>query len=109
MVQKGAGHIPGGGDEITKGEHRMIPKETKCKFCGRPVLFVPGPRGLLCVEASLTPYRFRRASESSDDMVTLYTNSGTPLPVIECEEDEMCGAAHKFHFCPNKKRERKTK
>lgn len=87
----------------------MIPKETKCKFCGRPVLFVPGPRGLLCVEASLTPYRFRRAAESSDDMVTLYTNSGTPLPVIECEEDEMCGAAHKFHFCPNKKRERKTK
>lgn len=49
------------------------------------------------------------AAESSDDMVTLYTNSGTPLPVIECEEDEMCGAAHKFHFCPNKKRERKTK
>ena len=42
-------------------------------------------------------------------MVTLYTKSGTPLPVIECEEDEMCGAAHKFHFCPNKKRERKTK
>ena len=40
----------------------MIPKETKCKYCGRPVLFVPGPRGLLCVEASLTPYRFRRAA-----------------------------------------------
>ena len=57
----------------------MIPKETKCKYCGRPVLFVPGPRGLLCVEASLTPYRFRRAAESSDGMVTLYTNSGTPL------------------------------
>ena len=41
----------------------MIPKETKCKYCGRPVLFVPGPRGLLCVEASLTPYRFRRAGK----------------------------------------------
>ena len=49
----------------------MIPKETKCKYCGRPVLFVPGPRGLLCVEASLTPYRFRRAAESSHDMVAL--------------------------------------
>ena len=70
-------------------------------------MFVPGPRGLLCVEASLTPYRFRRAAESSHDMVTLYTNSGTPLPVIECEEDEMCGAAHKFHFCPSKKRTRR--
>ena len=20
----------------------MIPKETKCKYCGRPVMFVPG-------------------------------------------------------------------
>ena len=87
----------------------MIPKETKCKYCARPVMFVPGPRGLLCVESALTPYRFRRAGESERDMTTLYTNNGMPLPVIECGEDEMCGAAHKFHFCPKKKRERKTK
>lgn len=85
----------------------MIPKETKCKYCGRPVMFVPGPRGTLCVEAALTPYRFRKAEEADRDMVTLYTNSGTPLPVVECEEDEMRGAAHKFHFCPGKKRLRR--
>lgn len=85
----------------------MIPKETKCKYCGRPVMFVPGPRGTLCVEAALTPYRFHKAEEADRDMVTLYTNSGTPLPVVECEEDEMRGAAHKFHFCPNKKRLRR--
>ena len=82
----------------------MIPKVIKCKYCKKPVMFVPGPRGLLCVEAELTPYRFRKAEEADRDMVTLYTNSGTPLPGIECEEDEMRGAAHKFHFCPNKKR-----
>ena len=82
----------------------MIPKEVKCRYCGRPVLFVPGPRGTLCGEAALTPYRFRRAEEADRDMVTLYTNSGRPLPVIDCVEDEMRGAAHKFHFCPNKKR-----
>lgn len=87
----------------------MIPKETKCRYCGARVLFVPGPRGLLCVESALTPYRFRKANESDHDMITLYTSNGTPLPVIECEEDDMRGAAHKFHFCPAKKRERRTK
>lgn len=87
----------------------MIPKVIKCRYCGRPVMFVPGPRGLLCVEGELTPYRFRKAEDSSRDMITLYTNNGTPLPVIECGEDEARGAAHKYHFCPNKQRERKEK
>ena len=87
----------------------MIPKVVKCRYCKKPVMFVPGPRGLLCVEAELTPYRFRNAEESSCDMVTLYTNNGTPLPVIECGEYEARGSAHKFHFCPKKKRERKEK
>lgn len=60
------------------------------------------------MEADLTPYRFRRADESDRDMITLYTGNGTPLPVIECGEDDMRGAAHKYHFCPAKKRERRT-
>ena len=80
-------------------------------------VFNPGqvmtPDGRTILLLSVLPRGERLArchvAESSDGMVTLYTNSGTPLPVIECEEDEMCGAAHKFHFCPNKKRERKTK
>ena len=86
----------------------MIPKETKCRYCGMPVMFVPGPRGLLCVEARLRPYRFNRAGEQSR-ITTYYTNTGTPLPVIEMSDEEEKeetprGYAHRFHFCPAKTR-----
>ena len=81
----------------TEAGHRVLGEDRDEKILGFAMLSG-------AVEAALTPYRFRKAEEADRDMVTLYTNSGTPLPVIECEEDEMRGAAHKFHFCPNKKR-----
>ena len=77
----------------------MIPKETKCKYCGKRIYFVPTERGLRPVEAGWTP--FRRGGTGQH----LYTNEGLKIPceiLPESRADEAEGYAHIFHFCPRK-------
>jgi len=82
----------------------MIPRETKCRYCGRSILFVVDTRTgrRIPIEARFTPFKRRTDGASAP---VLYTNEGVRIPCIvlsEEREQEADGCAQQFHFCPAK-------
>ena len=78
----------------------MIPRETKCKFCGKRIYFVATERGKIPVEAGWTPFRRRDGTGQA-----LYTNEGMKIPCEILPEEragEAEGFAHIYHFCAKK-------
>jgi len=69
-----------------------------CRWCGRPVLWVPRGNSRVPIENELTPYRFVK----NGGVNVLYTSEGAQ---IRCEilpdsrENEASGYAHRYHFC----------
>lgn len=73
-----------------------IPKEDRCRYCGRRILWIPGAGGRFPVEAELTPYRRARPGEA---YMAMFGNTGARYErVVECTDAEADGFAHKFHF-----------
>lgn len=81
----------------------MIPKEVRCKYCGRPILFVVSEGKRIPIESRFTP--FKKRTEDGSKAPALYTNEGMRIPCTvlpEERENEADGFAHRFHYCPAK-------
>lgn len=80
----------------------MIPRETKCKYCGARIYWIRTERGTIPIEAGWTPFKHRTDGAMAP---ALYTNEGVKIPCVilpESREKEADGFAHIFHFCPRK-------
>ena len=78
-----------------------IPKETKCKYCGERIIFVPGGRGQIPIDVEFAPYTRHPAEGGCDDV--LFTAEGGRLNcrILNPERDnEIEGYAHRIHACP---------
>lgn len=72
------------------------PKEAKCRYCGKRILWLNGPAGRFPVEAGLTPWR--KAADGEPHQ-TMFTNMGGILRgCAETDDLHAEGYAHKFHF-----------
>lgn len=81
----------------------MVPRETKCKYCGARILFVRDVRNgrILPVESGFVPFKWRR--DGNAGAPGLFTGEGVFLPVDELPEEreaEAEGYAHRGHVCP---------
>ena len=86
----------------------MIPKETRCKYCGERIMFVPVSRGQIPIDAEFTPYTRHPTEGACDDL--LFTSEGGRLNcrILPAErDDEIEGYAHRIHACsaPRTRRE----
>ena len=88
----------------------MIPKETRCKYCGARILWVTTPEGRrIPIESRFTPFR-RRFGETTAPV--LWTNEGVKIPgdpLPDERENEAEGYAHLGHVCPAGSRPGKRK
>ena len=87
----------------------MIPKDTRCRYCGKRILFVTDGEKRIPCDAGFTPYRKR---ERDDRAPILYTAQGgkiygDPLPAEK--ESEADGWAHIGHVCPAGSRYRRPR
>lgn len=87
----------------------LIPRDTKCRYCGKRIFFVEdGGRRIPC-DAGFTPYK-RRGQDGRAPV--LYTAQGgkiygDPLPAEK--EIEADGWAHIGHVCPAGSRYRRPR
>lgn len=80
----------------------MIPRETKCKYCGARILWIRTERGPMPIEAGFTPFKKRTDGGPAP---ALYTAEGVRIPCIilpESRAGEADGFAHIYHFCAKK-------
>lgn len=86
-----------------------IPKDTKCRYCGRRIFFVrDGERRIPC-EAEFTPYKRRPADGTAP---ILWTAQGLKIyadPLPEERAVEADGWAHIGHVCPAGSRYRRQR
>jgi len=79
----------------------MIPRETKCKYCGKSILWVMTAEGKrIPIESRFTPFKRRTDGGAAP---ALWTNEGVRIPCVPLSEEreaEAEGYAHQFHFCP---------
>lgn len=67
-----------------------------CRYCGRRILFVPGPAGPFPVDAELTPFRTAVPGEGHE--VMFHASGGRYENAVPCTDEEAEGYAHRFHF-----------
>ena len=79
----------------------MIPKETRCRWCGKPILFAPGKDGRqIPIDSKLKPYS--RTIPIGGYPTTLFTIEGGRITCVELPEeweDQADGYAHRMHIC----------
>ena len=81
----------------------MIPRETKCKYCGGRILWIRDIRTgrSLPVDSSFTPAKWRRDGDGGAP--GMYTNEGVFIPCEELPEEREAEAEiflHRGHVCP---------
>lgn len=80
----------------------MIPREAKCRWCGKRIYWIRTERGPMPIEAAWTPFKRRTDGAAAP---ALYTNEGVRIPCVilpESRAGEADGFAHVYHFCAKK-------
>lgn len=80
----------------------MIPRETRCKWCGARILFVTdldtGRR--VPVDSAFTPFQKRPGSTTAPMLWTIEGATIPCEPLPEERSNEADGFAHRGHICP---------
>lgn len=86
-----------------------IPKDAKCRYCGRRILFIYPEGKMKRIDAGFTPFK-RRPPDGQAPM--LWTANGERIyadPLPESRKDEADGWAHIGHVCPAGSRYRRPR
>ena len=80
----------------------MIPRISKCRYCGKDIYWIVNEGRRLPIEAGWTPFKRRNDGARSP---ALYTNEGVKILCVilpESRAKEADGFAHIYHFCAKK-------